>query len=790
MDKPSEQKIYEFDDFLIDVDHRMLYRHGIEVPLAPKAVETLLALIGRRGQIVSKDEILDAVWPDTAVEESNLFLYLSILRKTLGKRRDGREYLETFRRRGYRFNGEVLAERKGVLELVHKANDSIVTESVKMRTQSGGIYLFDLWKHHRFDQQRSNAAEKAPVTDGYDKNASISDPLEELNGRPTLQSDETLAGNIGTNPRPISETQRRNSGQLAYRPVELSDKSTNARLQLAERPPDEHVDSITRAEGEGETSSGRPDRSIDIVDSAITTITEEPDSTRTETATSGLTSLAILPFRNLTRDGTVSFYSLSLADALITKLIGLRSLRVRPSSIIAKYEDYKDDPLTIAKELCVETVLASSYVVSDGVLRVTSQLIAASNGHVLWAEHIETATNDLLAIQDTITLRIVEGLQLNLGSEEAALLAKHNSLNSEAYEEYLRGGDCFLRYIHHSAAKIDIAQAVTHFERAVGLDPNFSIAFVALGKCYLNRSQKGLGDMQDIISARDALDKAIALDPHNWDALANGSYVDLIQGEKRKAHERMATLRTAAPQNSAVQFYSSVLHRYSGNYEDALRSIDQMIRLDPAALIAGLYNRARILGYQRRNDEALEALNKAARIEPQHPLVKFFTAVTLFQMGETSRAREILERLMTTNPRDAFRPHLAMCLSSLGEHTSARELLTEDLDRAALIDPDLSYWFASANLMEGEIDDAYCWFEHSIKIGNENLPWFENDPTWECVHDHPKFKSIIEGLKAEKLELRAVIRSTSELFAGPETSGITPKSDPGTIDSCSPSQNL
>src|SRR4030095_1528096 len=107
MTNAAEHKVYGFDDFRIDVAHLMLYHEGAEIPMVPKAVETLLALIERRGKIVSKDELLETVWPDTVVEESNLFLYLSLLRKTLGTHKDGRPYLETLRRRGYRFNGEV-----------------------------------------------------------------------------------------------------------------------------------------------------------------------------------------------------------------------------------------------------------------------------------------------------------------------------------------------------------------------------------------------------------------------------------------------------------------------------------------------------------------------------------------------------------------------------------------------------------------------------------------------------------------------------------------------------------
>src|SRR6266511_5144694 len=84
MDNPPVQKIYEFEDFRFDAEHLMLCRRGEPIPLAPKAAETLLIFIERRGQILSKEELIEQIWPGAFVEESNHHLYLSILRKTLG----------------------------------------------------------------------------------------------------------------------------------------------------------------------------------------------------------------------------------------------------------------------------------------------------------------------------------------------------------------------------------------------------------------------------------------------------------------------------------------------------------------------------------------------------------------------------------------------------------------------------------------------------------------------------------------------------------------------------------
>ncbi|MBA2494766.1 MAG: winged helix-turn-helix domain-containing protein [Acidobacteria bacterium] len=107
VDKSDKSKVYEFENFRLDAVHLMLYQKDEEIPLVPKAVETLLVLVEKRGEILSKDELMKAIWTDSIVEEGNLAQYLHLLRKILGETKDGKPFIETFRRRGYRFYGEV-----------------------------------------------------------------------------------------------------------------------------------------------------------------------------------------------------------------------------------------------------------------------------------------------------------------------------------------------------------------------------------------------------------------------------------------------------------------------------------------------------------------------------------------------------------------------------------------------------------------------------------------------------------------------------------------------------------
>lgn len=102
--KRGRPTIYEFGDYRLDAEHLMLYRQGSEIALTPKQVETLLALVEKNGEIVSKDMLMQRLWGDAAVEESNLIQNVYILRKILGQTLSGKPIIETLRRRGYRFN--------------------------------------------------------------------------------------------------------------------------------------------------------------------------------------------------------------------------------------------------------------------------------------------------------------------------------------------------------------------------------------------------------------------------------------------------------------------------------------------------------------------------------------------------------------------------------------------------------------------------------------------------------------------------------------------------------------
>lgn len=467
-------------------------------------------------------------------------------------------------------------------------------------------------------------------------------------------------------------------------------------------------------------------------------------------------SVAILPFRNLTGDSSVSFYEFSLADAVITELVRLRSLVVRPSSAIAKYLGQQTDPRDAGRELNVDAVLAASFLHAASRVRVTAQLLDVQSGDVLWGDRIDSNTNDIIAVQDIIAQRIIEGLQLKLGSDEHIDLIGHATANSAAYEEYLRGRDRVGRYIYHTVANDDVEAAIKHFQRAIELDPDFALAYGALGASYMQRVLKAAGTSDHLSRAQEALKKGLALDSKMVEARTYMVLVHLAQNQKQEARRQIATLRLEAPNNAGVHFISGVLYRLDGEYGRALQSFDRAWRLNPGESVVLSWSRARIFMYQGRYDDALTELDRGAALEPNHPIVQVFRAHVLFIRGDWIAAREQLEAVLRDHPdMDGVRPLFAQCLSALKQHDEARAQLTDRVKQAALVDHDVPYWLASAYLMEGDVDEALMWLEKAIDQGNENLPWFESNPVWQVLHDDPRFKKIMRRVKASHEQRRS-----------------------------------
>lgn len=459
-------------------------------------------------------------------------------------------------------------------------------------------------------------------------------------------------------------------------------------------------------------------------------------------------SVAILPFKNLGNDPETAFYEFSLADAVITELARVRSLVVRPSSVIVRYQGKQFDPGDVGRELSVDAILTASFLRAGARLRVTVQLLDVSTSEILWSDRIDTDASDIMAVQDTIVQHIVDGLRLELSPDEKVELARGTTTDAAASEEYLRGRNCLAQFIYHTTARADLDSAISHFERAIEMDPNFALAYSALGSCYVHRVLKALGGREDHDKAQKAFNKALALDPKLLEARLQNVFIFITRGQKRKAREEVELLRDEYPNDVGVHFVRGYLARLDAEYEKALRSFDRMVRLNPAERVVASYHRARIFMYQQRYDEALAELDQGAALEADHPMIQTFRARVLDYRGEIDSAMRILEQVLERHPKmDGIRPILAICLSAQGRHEEASKQLTERVRVAAAADHDIAYWLATAYLLQGRQVKALEWLQTAIELGNENYLWFESDPNWTDLHADPRFKDLMQRVK-------------------------------------------
>ncbi len=495
------------------------------------------------------------------------------------------------------------------------------------------------------------------------------------------------------------------------------------------------------------TGKSQPEAtSVGRTPSVSTTPSYAPDISMTATGTEKK-SVAILPFQNLSQDPASSFYEFALADSVITELAQIRSIIVRPSSVIAKYHGKEVDPRAAGKELRVHAVLSAGFIRAGERLRVTAQLLDVESGDILWSDRIDAEGSDILALQDGIAQRILEGLRLELTDIEAEKLGKRATDSTEAWEEYLRGRDNFGRFIFRTIDVEDCDAAMVNFKRAIELDPHFALAYSGLGACYANRVFKGLGQPEDYTYAEAAFSKAFFYDQNVVEARVLMVMIYMARGEKKKARSEIELLQKQFPNDAALNFVKGIMHRLDGQYEESLKSFEKLSRLDPAARAVAAYNTARIYIYKRDFERAHTELDKGFKVEPNHPMLKIFRSGVLYYEGKHDEAIDLMASVLKDNPRmEGIRPLYAVYLAGAGRMEESTAQLTPDALAVSRSDHDMAYWVGSTYALHGDKELAFKWLGKAVRLGNENKPHFEHDSNLASLRDDPRWIELMDKM--------------------------------------------
>lgn len=638
---PINKGIYEFADFRLEVSEQVLSRDGETIQLTPKAFDLLVVLVQNPKHLLTKDELIRALWADSFVEDANLNVTISALRRALGEKPSENKFIETVPRRGYRFVADV-REVSGVADIKsapYSPGDSApdaktvaVTEPVKICPNCKSVYY--------------DATLRFCLNDGAVLTENGADLTESVGGG--------VSGPFG---------------------------------------------------GVNWQNKKWPLAAVGLLVIALTGfgVWNFVGRSNSVSSTADVTTLAVLPFKPITESQSDPALEMGMADTLITKLGKLQQITVRPTSSVSKYMGQAINSLDAGKELKVDTVLEGKIQRADNKIRVTVQLMKVSDGSVIWADSFDDFFTNIFAVQDSISEKMISSLALKLSGKEQELLVKRPTENTEAYALYLQGryhheqiseeGSRKAIEYYEAAQKKDPGFALAYAwsigayfhmmvidenrdenirkarfaaTKAVELDPNLSEAHEALAQIYT---------VLDLnwVEAENEYRRSLELDPRNSDAHHSySSFLSMFPGRADQAVEEAKLARQLNPVTIYIQIQIPVNLSRAGRLDEAIEEAKKTIEMWPEhpsayGLLASFYIRKGLA------DEAEKLLNKFTELKKTPS--KLTTAQLQFLRGNRAEGEKLLrEQIAQYKPGGNCLP-FAKSYAALGEKEKALELL-------------------------------------------------------------------------------------------------------------------
>ncbi len=628
----SDSKVYEFEEFRLDAkSHRLfLQKSGELVPLTPKAVDLLLFLVKNRGKVLTKDELLDNVWGNSFVEESNLSQTIFVLRKSLGENTKKPRFILTSQGLGYQFIADVREKAAGdeILE------DSFLSGASKDRDSTNPA-------------NDSEANSKTPVS----KLKWLAVPIFVL---------------------------------VAFAIYWFYPSAIPA-------------------------------------------------------SASEIKTIAVLPFEDLSDGKSDRYLGVSLTDALVNRFGGLKKIIVRPTRTVLKYADDQKDPSVVGRELIVDAVLDGRIQRTGDRLRISVQLIRISDSAVIWTENFDEEFTNFFDVQDSISLKVVNALALELDPSERENFNRRGTSDAIAYQEYLRG-----RFFWNKRTADDFQIAVEHFKKAIELDPNFAQAHSALAETYVLVNLYGTKhDPNAFPIARNAAEKALELNGNLAEAHAALAQVKMqydydwagTENEYLKAVE-------LNPNNATVRQWYGEFLALSGKIDESILQMKKAGELDPVSLST---NNALALPLIRGNqtDKALEVIEKVLEMDANFPWAHHYRCRVFLQKGDREKSVETCQKAFDISNQSIFmKSNLAYAFARAGNPNGARKILSE-LTEKSQKDYVSPYNFAIIHNALGDSDRTFKYLNQAIDERDFLIISLKGDTIFRNLHNDARFTETL-----------------------------------------------
>jgi TolB-like protein len=456
-------------------------------------------------------------------------------------------------------------------------------------------------------------------------------------------------------------------------------------------------------------------------------------------------SIAVLPFVNMSGDPGKEYFSDGVSEELLNDLANAPNLRVAARTSSFAFKGRSEDVRTIARALNVSTVMEGSVREDGEEVRITAQLVSATNGYHIWSKTYDRNLGNILEVQDQIAREITSALTHKLlGTGPGKNAGRPGSINPDTYRKYLEARSL-------SAKKTDEsdAAAIALLKQVTSEQPDFAAAFAALGRTYGHWAEFH-HERSDLVSSADlALDQAIRLDPNNLEALFSQLVLALAKWDWQKAARDARTMWSINPHSV---FTLRGLSFFYGSFAYPIQqvaSLKEAIKLDPLSFV-DRNNLASQYNYLGQFRDAAGSASAALALRPDRPLYLYTLCWAYAGLGRDGDAREIANRLVAADEPGAADACSLRIAAGIGRARQAHELADRIAGRFPVFvfdETDIADFYVAA----GDIDRAMSWFEKAYDARDGDLFASQELPALpRALFDSPRWTALMQRPEAQK----------------------------------------